>query len=79
MSEEEHQLYPNDVEAMFSQGVIAKHSEELPGQQRSRHCHAAGFVAPAARHSDARRGPGRGEFDPEAQPVYFAAGNAILD
>ena len=28
MSEEEHRLYPNDVEAMVGQGVIAEHSEE---------------------------------------------------
>ena len=28
MSEEEHRLSPNDVEAMVGQGVIAKHSEE---------------------------------------------------
>jgi nitrite reductase/ring-hydroxylating ferredoxin subunit len=28
MTEAEHQQYPNDVEAMVSQGVIARHSEE---------------------------------------------------
>jgi hypothetical protein len=28
LTEEEHQKYPNDHEAMVSQGSIAKHSEE---------------------------------------------------
>jgi len=62
MSEEEHQLYPNDVEAMVSQGVIAKHSEEHLATSDRGICDAAAPVAPAARYRRARWRSGRGEL-----------------
>lgn len=77
MTEQEHQLYPNDVEAMVSQGLIAKHSEEhLATSDR-------GIVMLRRllrRQLDAvAQGldPAGVSFDPDVEPVHFAAGNFI--
>lgn len=79
MSEAEHQMFPNDVEAMVSQGVIARHSEEHLAQTDR------GIVmlrrllqkqVEAVRNGD---DPLCVSFDPEAPPVVFAAGNFLVE
>jgi len=79
MSEEEHQQFPNDVEAMVSQGVIARHSEEhLALSDR-------GIVMLRRllhKQLDAVRDgqdPAGVSFDEDAAPVQFSAGNFLLD
>lgn len=79
MSEEEHQQFPNDVEAMVSQGVIARHSEEhLALSDR-------GIVMLRRllhKQLDAVRDgqdPAGVSFDADAAPVQFSAGNFLLD
>ena len=79
MSEEEHQQYPNDVEAMVSQGVIAKHSEEhLATSDR-------GIVMLRRLLQNHLEALAKGEdpagvsFDPDAPPVVFTAGNFLVD
>ena len=75
MSEEEHRLSPNDVEAMVGQGVIAKHSEEHlvtsdKGIVMLRRLLQAQLQAVAE-----GRDPAGVSFDPQAPPVVFTAGN----
>lgn len=79
MSEEEHQLFPNDVEAMVSQGVIAHHSEEhLATSDR-------GIVMlrrMLLRQLDivaAGGDPAGVHFNADAPPVHFTSGNFMLD
>ncbi len=79
MSEAEHQQYPNDVEAMVSQGVIARHSEEhLVTYDR-------GLILLRKllrRQLDAVRDgqdPAGIVRDPAAPPVCFDAGNYLLE
>lgn len=78
MSEEEHRLYPNDVEAMVGQGVIAKHSEEHlvtsdKGIVMLRRLLQAQLQALAE-----GRDPAGVSFDPEVPPVSFTAGNWLV-
>jgi nitrite reductase/ring-hydroxylating ferredoxin subunit len=79
MSEEEHRLYPNDVEAMVGQGVITKHSEEHlvtsdKGIVMLRRLLQAQLEAVAE-----GRDPAGVHFDPAAPPVEFSAGNWLAD
>ena len=79
MSEEEHRLYPNDVEAMVGQGVITKHSEEHlvtsdKGIVMLRRLLQAQLEAVAE-----GRDPAGVHFDPGAPPVVFSAGNWLAD
>ena len=79
MSEEEHRLSPNDVEAMVGQGVIAKHSEEHlvtsdKGIVMLRRLLQAQLQAVAE-----GRDPAGVRFDPEAPPVVFTAGNWLAE
>ena len=79
MSEEEHRLYPNDVEAMVGQGVIAKHSEEHlvtsdKGIVMLRRLLQAQLQAVAE-----GRDPAGVSFDPDAPPVVFTAGNWLAE
>lgn len=77
LTEEEHQVYPGDYEAMVSQGPIARHSEEhLATSDR-------GLVMLRrllGRQLDALRegrDPAGVSFDADAPPVKFSAGNWI--
>ncbi len=73
MSEQEHQLYPNDVEAMVSQGTIARHSEEhLAMSDR-------GIVMLRRLLLKEGRDPACVSFDSEAAPVRFTAGNFLVE
>ena len=77
MTEEEHQRHPNDVEAMVSQGVIARHSEEhLATSDRGIVMlrRLLGKQLDAVREG---RDPAGVSFDPDAPPVVFSAGNWV--
>ena len=77
MTEEEHQLYPNDVEAMVSQGVIAKHSEEHLATSDRGIVMLRRLLRQQLDSVAQGQDPAGVSFDPHAAPVYFEAGNYI--
>jgi len=79
LSEEEHQRFPGDYEAMVGQGPITVHSEEHFGQSdrgvlKLRRMLQAQLDAVAAGQD-----PIGVSFDSSAPPVVFEAGNYIRD
>ena len=79
MSEEEHQMYPNDVEAMISQGVIAKHSEEHLATSDRGIVMLRRLLEKQLAALREGRDPAGVSFDPAAPPVHFTAGNFLMD
>lgn len=79
MSEAEHQQYPNDVEAMVSQGVIAKHSEERLVSSDRGIAMLRRLLREQLQALEEGRDPAGVSFDPNAAPVQFTAGNFLLD
>ncbi len=79
MSEEEHQQYPNDVEAMVSQGVIAKHSEEHLATSDRGIVMLRRLLQKQLEALAKGQDPDGVSFDPNAPPVAFTAGNFLLD
>jgi dihydrofolate reductase len=77
MTEEEHQLYPNDVEAMVSQGVIAKHSEEHLATSDRGIVMLRRLLRQQLDSVAQGQDPAGVSFDPDAAPVYFESGNYI--
>jgi nitrite reductase/ring-hydroxylating ferredoxin subunit len=77
MTEEEHQKSPNDIEAMLSQGVIAKHSDEhLASTDRG----IAMLRRLLKKQIDIVTEGGNPlgiSFDPNAPAVHFSAGNFL--
>jgi nitrite reductase/ring-hydroxylating ferredoxin subunit len=79
LTEQEHQKFPGDYEAMVGQGVTAKHSEELLvtsdiGIAKLRRLLEAQLAAVAAGGD-----PAGVSFDTAAPPVKFAAGNFLVE
>jgi nitrite reductase/ring-hydroxylating ferredoxin subunit len=79
MSEEEHRLYPNDVEAMVGQGVIAKHSEEHLVTSDKGIVMLRRLLQAQLQAVGEGRDPAGVHFDPGATPVVFSAGNWLVD
>lgn len=79
MSEAEHQQYPNDVEAMVSQGVIAKHSEERLVSSDRGIAMLRRLLREQLQALEEGRDPAGVSFDHNAAPVQFTAGNFLLD
>lgn len=79
MSEAEHQMFPNDVEAMVSQGVIARHSEEHLAQTDRGIVMLRRLLHKQVDAVREGRDPLCVSYDPEAPPVVFAAGNFLVD
>ena len=77
MSEEEHQVYPNDIEAMVSQGVIAKHSEEHLATSDRGIVMLRRLLRQQLDAVAQGKDPAGVSFDNDASPVYFSAGNYI--
>jgi nitrite reductase/ring-hydroxylating ferredoxin subunit len=77
MTEEEHQLYPNDIEAMVSQGVIAKHSEEHLATSDRGLVMLRRLLRQQLDAVAQGQNPAGVSFDADASPVYFSAGNYI--
>ena len=78
MSEEEHQLYPNDVEAMVSQGVIAHHSEEHLATSDRGIVMLRRLLRKQLEAVAQGENPAGVDLDPDAPLVFFEAGNYIL-
>jgi nitrite reductase/ring-hydroxylating ferredoxin subunit len=79
MSEAEHQMFPNDVEAMVSQGVIARHSEEHLAQTDRGIVMLRRLLQRQVDAVREGRDPLCVSYDPEAPPVAFAAGNFLVE
>lgn len=79
MTEAEHQQYPNDVEAMVSQGVIAKHSEERLVSSDRGIAMLRRLLRDQLKAVEEGRDPAGVSFDPDAAPVQFTAGNFLVD
>ena len=79
MSEEEHRLYPNDVEAMVGQGVIAKHAEEHLVTSDRGIVMLRRLLRAQLRAVAEGRDPAGVSFDPEAPPAVFTAGNWLAE
>lgn len=77
MSEEEHQRHPNDVEAMVSQGVIARHSEEHLATSDRGIVMLRRLLMKQLDAVREGRDPAGVSFDPAAPPVVFSAGNWV--
>ena len=77
MSEAEHQMYPNDVEAMVGQGVIAKHSEEHLATSDVGIALLRRLLLKQLDIVRAGGDPAGVSFDAGAPPVVFTAGNFV--
>ncbi len=78
MSEAEHRDFPNDVEAMVSQGVITRHSEEHLATSDKGIVMLRRLLEQQLAALREGRDPAGVSFDPEAAPVKFEAGNWVL-
>ena len=79
MSEEEHQMYPNDVEAMVSQGVIAHHSDEHLATSDRGIVMLRRMLLQQLDVVAAGGDPAGVHFDAHAPAVHFTSGNFLLD
>ena len=79
MTEAEHRDHPNDVEAMVSQGAIAKHSEEHLATSDKGIVMLRRLLEMQLQALREGRDPAGVSFDPAAPPVVFQAGNFIVD
>lgn len=79
MTEEEHRDFPNDVEAMVSQGLIAHHSEEHLATSDKGIVMLRRLLEAQLKALAEGRDPAGTSFDPAAPPVRFEAGNWLQD
>lgn len=79
LSEEEHQQYPSDYEAMVGQGVIPRHSEEHLATTDRGVVMLRRLLKNQLDAVKDGRDPAGVFFDPETPPVRFTAGNWIDD
>lgn len=79
LSEEEHRRFPGDYEAMVSQGVVAKHSEEHLAMSDRGIVMLRRLLHKQVEVVQAGNDPVGVHFDPEAAPIRFAAGNYLED
>jgi hypothetical protein len=79
MTEAEHRAFPNDVEAMVSQGVIAKHSEEHLATSDRGIVMLRRLLQAQLDALKQGRDPAGVSFDPAAPPVHFSAGNWLVE
>ncbi len=75
MTEEEHRDFPNDVEAMVSQGLIAHHSEEHLATSDKGIVMLRRLLEAQLKALAEGRDPAGTFFDPATPPVRFQAGN----
>lgn len=75
LTEEEHQAYPGDYEAMVSQGEVAKHSEEHLATSDRGIVMLRRLLMKQLEAVKEGRDPAGVSFDPATPPVRFSAGN----
>jgi phenylpropionate dioxygenase-like ring-hydroxylating dioxygenase large terminal subunit len=79
MTEAEHQAFPGDYEAQVGQGPITLHSEEHFGQSDRGILMIRRLLSDQLETVAAGRDPIGVNFDPDAGPVVFEAGNYIRE
>jgi hypothetical protein len=79
LTQEEHQLYPGDYEAMVSQGPIARHSDEHLATSDRGLVMLRRLLQKQLEAVQEGRDPAGVCFDPEAPAVKFSAGNWMED
>ncbi|MBL0420591.1 aromatic ring-hydroxylating dioxygenase subunit alpha [Ramlibacter sp. AW1] len=79
LTEEEHQQFPGDYEAMVSQGSIARHSEEHLATSDRGIVMLRRLLQQQVETVAAGGDPAGVSFDPEAKPIEFTAGNYLED
>jgi hypothetical protein len=79
LSEEEHQRFPGDYEAMVSQGPVAKHSDEHLATTDRGVVMLRRFLEKQLQVVQQGGDPAGVSFAPEAPPLYFTAGNFLED
>ncbi|MDW5443417.1 aromatic ring-hydroxylating dioxygenase subunit alpha [Polaromonas sp. SM01] len=79
LTEEEHQQFPGDYEAMTSQGPIARHSEEHLATSDRGIVMLRRLLQKQLEAIKDGQDPAGVNFDPEAPPVFFSAGNFLED
>jgi phenylpropionate dioxygenase-like ring-hydroxylating dioxygenase large terminal subunit len=77
LTEEEHQRYPGDYEAMVSQGAIARHSEEHLATTDRGLVMLRRYLQQQLEVVQQGSDPAGVRFDPDAPPVRFDAGNFL--
>ena len=79
LNDEEHQRFPGDYEAQVSQGVIASHSEEHLAMSDIGIVKLRRLLKQQLDALAQGRDPAGINFDPDAPPVQFAAGNFLIE
>jgi hypothetical protein len=77
LSEQEHQQFPGDYEAMVGQGVIANHSEEYLASSDGGIVKLRRLLMQQLKAIEDGKDPAGVSFDPLAEPVKFSAGNFL--
>jgi hypothetical protein len=78
LTEEEHQKFPGDYEAMVSQGPIAKHSEEYLASSDGGIVKLRRLLKQQLKAIEEGKDPAGVFFDPSEPPVKFTAGNFLI-
>jgi hypothetical protein len=78
LTEEEHQKFPGDYEAMVSQGPIAKHSEEYLVSSDGGIVKLRRLLKQQLKAIEEGKDPAGVFFDPSEPPVKFTAGNFLI-
>ena len=79
MTDEEHQKYPGDYEAQVGQGPITLHSDEHFGQSDRGVLMVRRLMRQQLDVVAAGQDPAGVNFDPDAAPIVFEAGNYIRE
>jgi hypothetical protein len=79
MIEEEHQKFPGDYEAQVGQGPVTAHSEEHFGQSDRGVLMVRRMMRTQLDEIAAGRDPVGVNFDPNAAPIEFEAGNYVRE
>ncbi len=79
LSEAEHQKMPGDYEAMVSQGRIARHSEEHLATSDRGIVMLRRYLQQQVDRVAQGQDPAGVSFDPDAEPVFFDAGNYLVE
>ena len=79
LTDEEHRQFPGDYEAQVSQGDIAMHSQEHLASTDRGIVMLRRFLLQQFEAVAQGMDPAGVNFDPQAPPVHFSAGNFLQD
>jgi nitrite reductase/ring-hydroxylating ferredoxin subunit len=79
LTEDEHQRFPGDYEAQVSQGLVAPHSAEFLANSDMGIVKLRRLLEQQLKALREGKDPAGVNFDPDAPPVHFSAGNFLED